>query len=150
MPFAADPGFVERAARYSAFGAGPRSYNNPQLGPGGVAEPGKLSRVSSSQSLKAAAASMPPSQMQMDGTGQLENDAMMRTMMMTMMRSGASPGGGVPEESSASDRMVASGSEGNVRKRKAKAKDAPPPPPPHKVSFACFDENWCYLCIELS
>ncbi|RWW86084.1 hypothetical protein BHE74_00005156 [Ensete ventricosum] len=49
-PFAADPGFTERAARFSCFGA--RGY--PGLGGQfGLPEAGKLSRVSSSQSLKA-------------------------------------------------------------------------------------------------
>ncbi|KAH7683021.1 Basic helix-loop-helix (bHLH) transcription factors BEE-like plant protein [Dioscorea alata] len=49
-PFAADPGFAERAARYSCFSG--RNYATLPGSQFGIPETGKLSRVPSSQSLK--------------------------------------------------------------------------------------------------
>ncbi|XP_020571779.1 transcription factor bHLH78-like isoform X2 [Phalaenopsis equestris] len=47
IPFPTDPGFTERAARYSSFTSG--NYGDAKVG---ILEAGKLSRVSSCQSLK--------------------------------------------------------------------------------------------------
>ncbi|KAJ6850177.1 transcription factor bHLH78-like [Iris pallida] len=109
---AANPGFVERAARFSCFGSGGgRSYG--QLG--------GLSRVSSSQSLKNVLPTM-------DGAQLDQNER----------RSGGSDSGNGQEEPSIpSDRAKASGTSenGGGRKRKAaaaapkgKGKEAPLPP----------------------
>ncbi|KAG0459800.1 hypothetical protein HPP92_022928 [Vanilla planifolia] len=54
-PFSADPGFVYRAAKYSSFVGGGRSYGSGQFL---LPEAGNLSRVSSSQSLKASGQKM--------------------------------------------------------------------------------------------
>ncbi|CAL9193567.1 unnamed protein product [Musa hybrid cultivar] len=102
-PFAADPGFAERAARFSCFGARGYAGLGGQLG---LPEAGKLSRVSSSQSLKA------------------------RPAMETRSKfGGEAEFGNSQEASSVSDRTTAVGAENNARKRKAaskgKAKGAP-------------------------
>ncbi|CAL9096649.1 unnamed protein product [Musa acuminata var. zebrina] len=102
-PFAADPGFAERAARFSCFGA--RGYAGLG-GQFGLPEAGKLSRVSSSQSLKA------------------------RPVTETRSKfGGEAEFGNSQEASSVSDRMTAVRAENNARKRKAaskgKAKGAP-------------------------
>jgi len=172
IPFAADPGFAERAARFSCFGPAARSLNYAQFGPSTLQEPGKLSRVSSSQSLKTMITNtsngpQPQPQPRMGpmnvngketpmhlrlqlqqqqeedgigigigtggvGSGQLETEDMMMLMMMRSSSSAGEFGNNINninarEESSASDRMAPSGSEGNVnvsvsvsvRKRKA-------------------------------
>ncbi|XP_029117287.1 transcription factor bHLH62 [Elaeis guineensis] len=139
-PFAADPGFAERAAR-SCFGG--RSYGG-LTGQFGPSETGKLSRVSSSQSLMGGGSQMDISEngkeIAMQERAQLEMG--MRSKLGGRM-SGSSildngEFGSGQEESSASDRIAAGGeaslrgnSENNARKRKAppkgKGKEAPLP-----------------------
>nr|QOJ43696.1 bHLH transcription factor [Dracaena cambodiana] len=140
IPFTADPDFAERAARFSSFGASAAAKNYAQFG---LQEPGKLSRVSSSQSLKGMTAAnngvgvnvkhpdpmhllqqqQQPQQLHVMGNGlggQLENDMV---LMMLMRSGGEFSSNSAQEESSASDRMAPNvnmnGNEGNVLKRKA-------------------------------
>ncbi|WOL14422.1 transcription factor bHLH62 [Canna indica] len=122
LPFAADPGFAERAARFSCFGARTQGGLGAQLG---FQETGNLSRVSSSQSLMAA---------NVKEVAMSEPERTERSKFGGRM-SGAS----TPEEieynygqetSSTSERLTAGGAaENNGRKRKAaskgKAKGAP-------------------------
>ncbi|CAL9056381.1 unnamed protein product, partial [Musa banksii] len=120
-PFAADPGFAERAARFSCFGA--RGYAGLG-GQFGLPEAGKLSRVSSSQSLKAV-------QMGASDNGkEVPVSEPERPAMETRSKfGGEAEFGNSQEASSVSDRTTAVGAENNARKRKAaskgKAKGAP-------------------------
>uniref|UniRef100_A0A1D1XMA9 Transcription factor bHLH62 n=1 Tax=Anthurium amnicola TaxID=1678845 RepID=A0A1D1XMA9_9ARAE len=135
-PFAADPEFAERAARFSCFGN--RNYG------GGVQfrllEPGKLSRVSSSQSLRMG---VPDNrEIALQEGSPLEAD--LRTKLNARLSRSSTPddaefGGGALEDSSASHQVMNCGeassratNEGNARKRKAvpkgKAKDIPQSP----------------------
>ncbi|WOL04179.1 hypothetical protein Cni_G12900 [Canna indica] len=103
-PFSTNPGFVERAARFSCFGA--RSYDGLR-GQFGLPEAGRLSRVSSSQSLKATGG-IP--------VGVPDNG---KETASTPEETEFSNG---QEASSASDMMPASSAENNARKRKAATK----------------------------
>ncbi|XP_008809650.1 transcription factor bHLH78-like isoform X2 [Phoenix dactylifera] len=137
-PFAADPGFAERAAR-SCFGG--RSYGGltSQFGP---SETGKLSRVSSSQSLMGSGSQMDISEngkeTAMQERAQLEMG--MRSKLGGRLSGSSTPDNGEfgsgQEESSASDRITAGGeaslrgnSENNARKRKAPPKGKGKEPP---------------------
>lgn len=103
IPFNADPGFAERAARFSCFGAARSNY--AQFG---SQEPGKLSRASSSQSLKGMATSYKGKDDGVGG-GPFENDMMLMTMM----------GSGSGNNNSQQESSPPTGSEGNVKKRKS-------------------------------
>ncbi|KAG6488986.1 transcription factor bHLH78-like [Zingiber officinale] len=104
-PFADDPGLVEKPARFPCFGARNRVGIGAQLG---LAEAGKLPRVSSSQSLMAAN----------NGKGVAISDA-----TMEMSRFGARVSySSSPGASSASDSLATTGAESNGRKRKAAPK----------------------------
>ena len=92
-PFPTDPGFAERAARFSCFGT--RSFGGGQFGFNETELPyrssprvenGKLSRVSSSQSLKVNGSQM--------GGGQENKDYPLQDMLDTEMRSVSGSGGG--------------------------------------------------------
>ncbi|KAJ8484101.1 hypothetical protein OPV22_016586 [Ensete ventricosum] len=120
-PFAADPGFTERAARFSCFGA--RGY--PGLGGQfGLPEAGKLSRVSSSQSLKAVQLGASDNGKEVPVSEPERPETETRSKF-----GGEAEFGNSQEASSVSDRMTAVGAENNARKRKAaskgKAKGAP-------------------------
>ncbi|KAF8402180.1 hypothetical protein HHK36_013132 [Tetracentron sinense] len=168
-PFSADPGFAERAARFSCFGS--RNFGGPtsQFGFNETEFPcrstprienGKLSRVSSSQSLMAAGSHM----------GSQENkDAPLQDILETEMRSvsasdrkfsklsrSSTPDNAefanVGEEGSGFEQIPGGESglkgqnSGNGRKRKAvpmsKAKDLPSSPPKDdKVATEDDDSN---------
>nr|DAD24098.1 TPA_asm: hypothetical protein HUJ06_025561 [Nelumbo nucifera] len=155
VPFSTDPGFAERAARFSCFGNGnfrglPCQFgfneNEFSYRPAPRLENGKLSRVSSSQCLKAAGSQL---------GGQENKEAQLQDGSETEMRSAAAasalaserkfsklPGSSTPEsaefasareESSASEQIpggeagLKGSNDANTRKRKAaprgKAKD---------------------------
>lgn len=104
-PFADDPGLAERAVRFSCFGARSHVGIGAQLG---LAEAGKLSRVSSSQSLIAAN----------NGKAITVSDA---TMEMSRFGGRVSCSSS-PGASSVSDSLTAPGTQSNGRKRKAAPK----------------------------
>ncbi|XP_074577856.1 transcription factor bHLH62-like [Curcuma longa] len=104
-PFAGDPGLGETAARFCCFGLRNHVGIGAQLG---IAEAGKLSRVSSSQSLMAAN----------NGKGVTKSDS---TMEMSRF-GGRISCSSSPGASSVSDSLAATGAESNARKRKAAPK----------------------------
>nr|XP_029118510.1 transcription factor bHLH78 isoform X2 [Elaeis guineensis] len=137
-PFTTDPGFAERAVRFSCFGG--RSYGG-LTGQFGLPEIGKMSRVSSSQSFMGSGCQMGISdngqEIAMQEGVQVEME--MRYRLGGRMSGSSTPDngefGGGQEESSA-DQITAGGEtssrgnkENNARKRKAapkgKGKEAP-------------------------
>ncbi|CAL9135210.1 unnamed protein product [Musa textilis] len=124
-PFPADSGFAERAARLSYFGATSGGGLGAQFG---LPEVGKLSKVSSSQSLTAASRQ----QMGASNSGKeapVTDAAGSKTETRSKL-GGWTSGSSTPDESSSmSDRMTTSRAETNSRKRKSapkgKAKVAP-------------------------
>ncbi|XP_008792945.1 transcription factor bHLH62-like [Phoenix dactylifera] len=119
--FSADPGFAERAARFSCFDG--RNYGG-FAGQFGLPEAGKLSRASSGQSLKAAGPQ----------TGLPERGKATQTQERMQLEAKDAEFGNAREESSVSDPVSASGEvslrssgENNPRKRKAAPKDTASP-----------------------
>ncbi|THU46589.1 hypothetical protein C4D60_Mb09t06520 [Musa balbisiana] len=117
-PFTADSGFAERAATLSCFGATSDGGLGAQFG---LAEAGKLSRVSSSQSLMAA------SRQQMGASNSGKEAPMTdaeRSKTETRLKlGGRTSGSSTPDESSSmSNRMTTSSAETNSRKRKSASK----------------------------
>ncbi|MQL72543.1 hypothetical protein Taro_004876 [Colocasia esculenta] len=144
-PFAADPEFAERAARFSCFGS--RGYGGGLGVQFGLLEPGKLSRVPSSQSLKAGGLQMstPDNTKEIAPQDGSQPEGDLRSKFGSRLSTSSTPDdadfGSVREESTASQQPVnsvetAAGSrgpiDGNARKRKAaskgKAKDIPQSP----------------------
>ncbi|KAG9447925.1 hypothetical protein H6P81_014053 [Aristolochia fimbriata] len=123
-PFSADPGFAERAAKYSCFGT--QNFGGLELPYRSThnLEGGKLSRVSSSQSLKAMT-QMVPENKEMDGVeGEMRSGSGSDRKFSRLSRSSTPDEAEVNnarEESSVSD-QITGGNELNARKRKAVAK----------------------------
>ncbi|KAF8393951.1 hypothetical protein HHK36_020153 [Tetracentron sinense] len=178
-PFSADPGFAERAARFSCFGSRSFSGRTSQFGFNETEFPyrctprmetGKLSRVSSSQSLKAAGSYM-AGQENKDTPFQEVLEADMRSVSASASASASASDrkfsrlsrsstpekaefANVLEESSAS-RQIPRGeasclngpNDVNARKRKAvpraKAKDLPSSPPKDGKVAAEDDAKRC-------
>ncbi|KAJ7008704.1 hypothetical protein D5086_005660 [Populus alba] len=141
-PFAADPGFVERAARYSCFGSNNLGGINGQFGLNESelinrmmprVEPGKLSRVSSNNSMKVAGsqANVQESNKSSPQDGNLNSDK----KFSRLSRPSTPENGDSREESSVSEQIpggelsVKSQNDANSRKRKSiprgKAKETP-------------------------
>lgn len=139
VPFSTDPGFSERAVRFSLFGG--RSYGG-LTNQFGLPETGNLSRVSSSQSFMGTGSQTGISE---NGKGIAMQEGSQVVMEMRSKLGSRISGSSTPdngefssgqEESSASDRITAGGEtslrgnkENNTRKRKAapkrKGKEAP-------------------------
>jgi len=158
-PFPADPGFVERAARYSCFGSNNLGGLNGQFGLNESelinrmlprVEPGKLSRVSSNNSMKVAGsqANVQESNKSSPQDGNLNSDK--------KFRPSTPENGDSREESSVSEQIpggelsVKSQNDANSRKRKSiprgKAKETPSPSPSpsdvkvmYTILFLCAD-----------
>ncbi|WOL01400.1 transcription factor bHLH62 [Canna indica] len=125
-PFAADPGFAERAARFSCFGE--RSYVNLE-NQFALPETGKLSRVSSSRSLKAVG--RPQMGVHDNGKDAPLSDPERVDMEMRSKPDGRASGSTTLDESefansqeasSASDRTTAGVAKNNATKRKSAPK----------------------------
>uniref|UniRef100_A0A5B7AYX4 BHLH domain-containing protein n=1 Tax=Davidia involucrata TaxID=16924 RepID=A0A5B7AYX4_DAVIN len=155
-PFSTDPGFTERAARFSCFGS--RNFGGLNVGQFGLneseipqrstprmgIESGKLSRVSSNQSIKLAGSPM--------GMGVEENrDGLLQDGISASDKKFPENGefGDSREESSSVSEQIPGGEIGmkvqnDARKRKSiprgKAKETPSSPPP-KDAKAAAEEN---------
>ncbi|XP_068665946.1 transcription factor bHLH78-like [Aristolochia californica] len=127
-PFSADPGFAERAAKYSCFGS--QNFGGLELPYRSTPnlESGKLSRVSSSQSLKAMSQMGVSENKDMDGLeGDMRSGSGSDRKFSRLSRSSTPDDADLNnarEESSISD-QVTGGNEMNARKRKAVAKGKP-------------------------
>jgi len=168
-PFPADPGFVERAARYSCFGSNNLGGLNGQFGLNESelinrmmprVEPGKLSRVSSNNSMKVAGsqANVQESNKSSPQDGNLNSDK----KFSRLSRPSTPENGDSREESSVSEQIpggelsMKSQTDANSRKRKSiprgKAKETPSPSPSasdvkvmYTILFLCADLCWDLL-----
>ncbi|KAA8527877.1 hypothetical protein F0562_035254 [Nyssa sinensis] len=160
-PFSADPGFVERAARYSCFGSRNFSGLNGQFGlneselPQRLTprmESGKLSRVSSNHSIKLSGS---PMGVQENRDGLLQEGISASDKKFSRLSRPSTPENGEfgdsREESSVSEQVpgVEIGLKGqndaNTRKRKSiprgKAKESPSSPPSKDAKVAAENEE---------
>uniref|UniRef100_A0A5B7B1G4 BHLH domain-containing protein n=1 Tax=Davidia involucrata TaxID=16924 RepID=A0A5B7B1G4_DAVIN len=159
VPFSADPGFAERAARFSCFGGrnfgglnGQFGSNEPELSQRLTPrmESGKVSRVSSNQSIKVSGS---PMGVQENRDGLLQDGISASEKKFSRLTRPSTPENGEfgdsREESSSVSEQIPGGEIGvkvqnDARKRKSiprgKAKETPSSPPP-KDAKAAAEEN---------